>query len=185
MYAWSLLKKDSEKLLKRYAHLENWKKSPIVTIVNCFVILIHVISPDPTNGEQVTEFVKNGGCALSTHQELLRQDWKNQIEERTHYFHKFPHFEQSHTVWNILSTSPYLPLFHLKFMHMEQAGIMAKLARQYSLLKREESEKLDPLKLEHFYIIFIGIFCGLFLAVLAFVLEIIGKKTMSKVPVIN
>ena len=153
-----------------------------MSLVRNIAILTTAIPPEPPAGNKVTEFVKNGGCAISLHQDLMRQEWKNQNEERTQYFHKFSYSFVTYRAWNILSTSPYLPLFHLKFVHMEQAGIMAKLAKQYSLLlKREESEELEPLKLEHFYIIFIGIICGLFLALFSFVVEIIGKKlSMSK-----
>ena len=69
-------------------------------------------------------------------------------------------------------------------MHMEQAGIISKLAKQYSTFKTVESEELKPLMLEHFYIIIIGIVCGLFLSLLSFVLEKTIRR-QKKVTAIN
>ena len=142
----------------------------------CYNSNYHV-SLDLAHGDKITDFVKNGWCVISLKQELIQQEWKNQRKERAHYFHKFPIFKSDNWAgWSMLSTSPYLHLFHLKYVHMEQAGIIAKLAKQYSLLKREESEELEPLKLEHFYIILIGIVCGLFLALFSFVVEKMSKN---------
>ena len=62
-------------------------------------------------------------------------------------------------------------------MHMEQAGIIARLSRQYSTFKPNEPEVLEPLKLEHFYITMIGIISGICLAALSFAVEIISKKS--------
>ena len=117
---------------------------------------------------------------MSLHQYLVGQDWRNQMQDRVHYFHTFPFGPKTIAGWSMLSTSPYLPLFLLKFMHMEQAGIVARLSRQYSTFKPNEPEDLEPLKLQHFYITMIGIICGLCLAALSFVVEFISNISPSK-----
>ena len=132
-------------------------------------------------GEEAKEFVKNGGCALALHQDLVRQEWRNQKHERAHYFHKFAYTNlYTYAGWSMLSTSPYKALFHLKFMHMEQAGIIARLSRQYSTFKSSEPEELEPLKLEHFYITMIGIVGGTILGAFSFAMEVMSKFSQKK-----
>lgn len=132
-------------------------------------------------GEEVKDFVKNGGCALALHQDLVRQEWRNQRWDRVHYFHKFEFGRKSVATWKILTTSPYLDLFYLKFMHMEQAGIVDKLSRQFSTMKPTEPDVLEPLKLEHFYITVIGIAAGMFLSLLMFAMEMLHSKLKNRI----
>ena len=88
------------------------------------------------------EFVKQGGCAFSTYQEILVQEWKNQKQENTRYFYMFPTSHKTVAGWNILSTSPYLDIFASKFNHLEQAGVMEMLYRQYLTFRTMETEVL-------------------------------------------
>ena len=122
-------------------------------------------------GEVAKNFVKKGGCAVSLNQIILKQEWKNQKQDRIKMFHMFD--VPPHTVagWNMLTTSPYLDIFVNRFTLMEQAGIMARLQRQYKAFKLMEPEVLEPLKLEHFYITLIGNIIGIFVALVAFVWE--------------
>ena len=105
--------------------------------------------------------------------EFVQQEWYNQKKNRTHYFHIFlwSWFSMTHAAWNVLRSDPYRTLYHLKFMHMEQAGLMAMMSDQWKSFKPMEPEKLEPLKLLHFYITMIGVVVGLFLATIAFAVE--------------
>ena len=109
------------------------------------------------------------------HQDILKQEWKNVKQDSRQYFYSFIVPPKTSAGWATIKSSPYRELFSTKFTHMEQAGITARLQRQYSVLKPMEDEVLEPLKLEHFYITLIGIAGGTFLALLTFVVERIRK----------
>lgn len=70
----------------------------------------------------------------------------------------------------------------LKLLTLPQAGIMERLENQYEVLKFVDTEKLEPLKLEHFYIVLIGICLGTFLGSVSFAAEVCAKKKMRKPP---
>ena len=67
-----------------------------------------------------------------------------------------------------MKADPYLAFYDLKFIHMEQAGLMARLENQWKPFKPMEPDVLEPLKLEHFYLTFIGNAIGLLLSYIAF-----------------
>ena len=69
------------------------------------------------------------------------------------------------------TTDPYLGIYEQKLSHIDQSGLMDMLARQRMPMKPMEPEVLEPLKLEHFYIILIGNTVGLMLASVAFAFE--------------
>ena len=120
------------------------------------------------------EFVKNeGGCAYGYIHDFVKQEWYNQKQLQTHYFHMFswPYFPQVYPSWVVLKPDPYLAIYSLKFMHMEQAGLMARISSQWKSFKPMEPEKLEPLKMVHLYVTMIGIVCGLFLALVVFIAE--------------
>ena len=108
---------------------------------------------------------------MNLYQDIGIQEWKNQKQDGKRYFHKFHIPPKSVAGWSTLTSSPYLDIFVNKFTHMEQAGIMDRLQRQYTIFKPMELEPLEPLKLEHFYITLIGIAVGTFLALVSFVAE--------------
>ena len=118
-----------------------------------------------------------GGCSLSLTQEAHRQEWENQRQEMKMYFYivKILRVRKGSTGWSTLTTSPYLDIFVSKFTHMEQAGIMERLQHQYHVFKPMEPDVLKPLKLEHFYITLFGIFGGMFLALVSFIAENMGR----------
>ena len=114
--------------------------------------------------------------------DLKRQEWYNQRRLHTHYFHTFAwDVFQGHAYWYGLTTDPYLDVYELKFMHMEQAGIVAMMVGQWDSFKPMEPDVLEPLKIEHFYITMIGIVVGIFLAFIAFSVEkFISTKCVNK-----
>ena len=134
---------------------------------------------------QALEFVKDkGGCAFGYNHNFKKQEWYNQRRLHTHYFHTIlwtPFFMTTHTSWVVLKMDPYLPIYQLKFMHMEQAGLMEMISNQWKIFRPMESEVLEPLKLLHFYITMIGIAVGIFLSFITFALEkLLFAKTMKK-----
>ena len=77
----------------------------------------------------------------------------------------------TYAAWVVLKTDPYLTLYQLKFMHMEEAGLMNMMSGQWKSFKPMEPDVLEPLKIEHFYIIMIGIVVGMLLASIIFAAE--------------
>ena len=92
-------------------------------------------------------------------------------KDKERYFYTFQVHGATMAGWMGLTTNPYHDIFIKKFTEMEQAGIMARLHGQYQVVKAVDPEPLEPLKLEHFYITFIGIACGLLFALVAFAVE--------------
>ena len=113
---------------------------------------------------------------------FVKQEWYNQRRSQTHYFHIFDwtFIFVVRPAWNVLRSDPYITLYSLKFMHMEQAGLMAMMSDQWKSFKPMEPEKLQPLKLPHFYITMIGIVVGLFLAIIAFAVEKFAWAKVAK-----
>ena len=124
---------------------------------------------------QALEFVRDkGGCAYGYIHDFQKQEWYNQRRLHTHYFYIIlwtSLFMPTYNSWIVLKTDPYLPVYQVKFMHMEQAGLMEMMSKQWKSFKPMESEVLKPLKLLHFYITMIGIAVGLFLSFITFALE--------------
>ena len=86
--------------------------------------------------------------------------------------------------WVVLKTDPYLPIYQLKFMHMEEAGVIKMMSDQWKSFKPMEAELLEPLKLQHFYITMIGIAVGILLAFVAFAVEkFLSAKNVKNNPV--
>ena len=121
------------------------------------------------------DFVLKGGCTLGFHQDLLKLDWKYQKQDGKAYFHIVNKPPKSVAGWMTLSTNPYLDLYFLKFMHMEQAGVMDKLYKQYLPFKSVKIDMLEPLKVEHFYITLLGICGGTAFSLMCFLVERFNK----------
>ena len=134
---------------------------------------------DVPTAEMALEFVKQGGCAMSLYQDMLRGQWNSRMNIHIGSIHMVPIPPNSIAGWNVLTTSPYLNIFVDKFRQMEQAGIMERLGRQYVTAKPVEDGPLEPLKLKHFYIIFLGIVVGMFLALVSFLVECMGRARQS------
>ena len=117
--------------------------------------------------------VKEGGCAIGYKPDLVRQEWRNQNKLQTHFLHIFSWswFGTDHIAWNAIRTDPHLPLYDLKFMHMDQAGLTAMMADQWKSFKTTEPDLLEPLKPEQFYVTAVGIAAGTLLASVAFAVE--------------
>ena len=67
-----------------------------------------------------------------------------------------------------MKNDPYMAFYDLKFIHMEQAGLMARLENQWKSFKPMEPDVMEPLKLKHFYLTLIGNAIGLLFSSIAF-----------------
>ena len=137
-------------------------------------VLPDFFASGPATGMQALQFVKDkGGCVYGYNHDFQKQEWYNQRRLHMHYFHTvfWEYFPTTYSAWVVLKTDPYFPIYQVKFMHMEQAGLMELMSGQWNSFKPMESEELEPLKLPHFYITMIGIAAGISLSFIAFALE--------------
>ena len=77
--------------------------------------------------------------------------------------------------WSMLKADPYRQIFYSKMLYMYQNGIMIKLSGK-KLFEATESEPLEPLKLDHFYLVLIGIAVGLISSSVSFGIEFTCKR---------
>ena len=80
----------------------------------------------------------------------------------------------------MLKADPYRSIFLSKMPNLEQNGLMEKLNTLIGVFKPLESEPLEPLKMEHFYLVYIGIFVGLFFSFLSYVMEVLDNRYKQK-----
>ena len=105
-------------------------------------------------------------------------EWKNQIRDRKRYLYTFLYDSGVGVLVSSiqLKSDPYRPIFREKMSHMEENGLMGRMFLQLKPMKPMESEKLKPLELEHFYLVFIGICAGLAASLLAIACEVCHAK---------
>ena len=81
----------------------------------------------------------------------------NQIIDRKTYYHTFPLLTLVFVSSMQLIWDPYRIILNEKKLHLDESGIMEHLFIRKRPLMAEESEPLEPLKLEHFYFTLAGI----------------------------
>ena len=128
-------------------------------------------------GNKLKNAIIEGDCSVNFKEMIIPLEWKNQIKDRRTYFHTFPYDGMNHYVSSMqLRSDPYRAIFRRKMSHMEENGMMERLFMQLKPMKAVESEELKPLKLEHFYLVFLGICVGLVASATAFLCEILVHK---------
>ena len=114
-------------------------------------------------------------------EKLRRLQWSEQIIEKKSYFYTFMYEKKKHITSAMqLKSSPYRSILREKMSHMEENGLMENMFLQLMPMKPMESEPLEPLKLTHFYLVFLGILAGLILSTVAIGFEICISKKKSK-----
>ena len=88
------------------------------------------------------------------------------VFDREHYYFS----------WAMLKSEPFRLIFYNKLLHVSQHGIMDKLYSSHRPFKSMESEPLEPLQMEHFYLILLGNTIGVFVSLLFFAAEMILKN---------
>ena len=92
-------------------------------------------------------------------------------------------YEHNYWYWIMMKHNPFIPVFKEKILQADETGLSQKLWDQVVPFKVDHKEPLEALKLEHFYIMFIGIAFGLVLSLVAFATErLILPKTNGTPP---
>ena len=129
-------------------------------------------------GDDLIKIINQGGCSVNYEEPLRKLQWTKQMRERKAYFYTFL-YEKRKYITSIMQmkSSPYRSIFYRKISHMEENGLMEHMFLQLTPMRPMETEPLKPLKLTHFYLVFLGIFAGLILSMVAIGFEIcICKK---------
>ena len=154
-------------------------------------IVLQLVFSDAGSNYPLTDIVKAGGCGVLMSHQIANVEWKNQIVDGKSYFHTFSFkgfidalpkeyyaFEHSYWNWVLLKHNPYIPIFKEKILRTAETGLNQKFWSLSVPFKMTDDEPIEPLKLEHFYFIFIGIAVSLMLAIASFIVERLkgGKK---------
>ena len=92
-------------------------------------------------------------------------------------------FERYYWYWITMKHNPYIPVFKEKILQADETGLSLKFWDEVVPFKVDHKEPLEALKLEHFYIMFIGITIGLALSLVAFAFErLVFSKTNGTPP---
>ena len=139
--------------------------------------------------------MKAGGCGAEKTDWIARVERRNQIVERKTFFHTISFqgyidvlpkdsyfYEHSYWNWVLLKHNPYIPVFKEKILQTSETGLNEKFWNEAVPFKITEEEPLEALKLEHFYIMFIGNAIGILLAFATFLIEKIIRPKVKSAP---
>ena len=135
-------------------------------------------------GNDLKDIINQGDCSVNMLEDLNRFEWENQIKDKRTYLYTFKYdgvIGQANSVMQ-LKSDPYRHIFIEKMSHMEENGMMEKMFLQLMPMKPMESEKLKPLELEHFYLVFIGICAGLAVSAVVLICEIVKTCLVKSNP---
>ena len=134
-----------------------------------------IFSSDFPTGAETNKVVSEGNCAFSERSILQEEEYKSQRHEGKSLYNQFNYVHQNNG-WGILKSSPYKPIFERNLLRMSQYGILDKINFQFVAQKLNEQEVLEPLKLEHFYIIMLILASGKLISLSIFGMEFLFKK---------
>ena len=142
------------------------------------------------------EIVKKGGCGIEMTDWIAKVERKYQIAGQKSNFHLISfkgyldalpkdYYSYEHSYWNWITMkhNPYIPVFEEKILQADEIGLSHKFWDEVVPFKVDHNEPLEALKLEHFYIMLIGIAIGLALSLMAFAAErLVLPKTNGTPP---